>query len=61
MKKIIYCLLSMLVLLNLAVPVYAEESSDEETITLTDYFFAVTTQENHSLDVPFNASWFNDV
>ncbi|MCR5448736.1 MAG: hypothetical protein K6F23_05005 [Solobacterium sp.] len=60
MKKIIYCLLSMLVLLNLAVPVYAEESSDEETITLTDYFFAVTTQENHSLDVPFNASWFKN-
>ncbi len=60
MKKIISCLLSMLVLLNLAFPVYAEESSDEETIILTDYFFAVTTQENHSLDVPFSASWFKN-
>ncbi|MBR2844145.1 MAG: hypothetical protein IKF00_02925 [Solobacterium sp.] len=60
MKRIITCLLSVLVLFNLAFPVHAEDSNDDETINLIATFYAVTTQENHMLDVPFNASWFKN-
>lgn len=59
-KRILIGCLALLLLINLLEPVplvYAEGES-EQTIDLVDTFFVTTTQEDHSLHVPFNRSWF---
>ena len=59
MKKIMICLLIMFASLALVTPVRAEEGN-EETVELTDTFYVITTQEDRTLRVPFDRSWFKN-
>lgn len=59
LKKKIICFLALFLLLSQAAPVFAE-AEPEETINLTDTFYAPTTGSNHSLKVPFSLSWFRN-
>ena len=58
-KRAFVWLFIVLVLLSQVSPVYADEAPDG-TIELTDTFYVTTTGANHSLQVPFNRSWFRD-
>ena len=58
-KRIITWCCVLFVFLHLFTPVYAEEIP-EDTIDLIDTFYVLTTQEDHSLHVPFNRSWFKN-
>ena len=57
-KKIIIWCLVLLGLLNPVSLVHAEDGS-EDTIDLIDTFYVTTTQEDHTLHVPFSSSWFD--
>ena len=59
MKRILIWSLIIVLFLNHAALVYADEVSDE-TIDLVDVFYTKTTGEDHSLHVPFNRSWFRN-
>ena len=57
-KRITIWCLVLLMLLNMVTPICAEDGS-EDTIDLIDTFYVTTTQEDHTLHVPFNISWFD--
>lgn len=57
-KRIIIWCLVLLVLLNPVSLVHAEDGS-EDTVDLIDTFYVTTTQEDHTLHVPFSSSWFD--
>ncbi len=57
-KRIIIWCLVLLVLLNPVSSVHAEDGS-EDTVDLIDTFFVTTTQEDHTLHVPFSRFWFD--
>ena len=71
MKRILIWSFVLLLLLNQVTLIYAEEVSQaeevpqadresEETLDLTDIFYAKTTLEDCTLHVPFNRSWFRN-
>ena len=57
MKRILFLCIVIFALLSPATLVRADEVS-EETTDLTATFFVSTSQEDRSLQVPFNRSWF---
>ena len=71
MNRILIWSFVLLLFLNQVTLVYADEVSQadkvseadrgsEETLDLTDIFYAKTTLEDCTLHVPFNASWFRN-
>ena len=71
MKRILIWSFVLLLFLNHVTLVYADEVSQadqaseadrgsEETLDLTDIFYAKTTLEDCTLHVPFKASWFRN-
>ena len=59
MKRFLPWLFVLFLLFNQVIPVYAAEDTDE-TIDLIDTFYATTSGKDHSLNVPFNRSWFQN-
>ena len=55
-KRIVLWSVVLFIFLNLVTPVHASEAS-EDTIDLIDTFYVTTTQEDHSMHVPFSRSW----